>query len=445
MCAACQAEYEDPLDRRFHAQPNACPVCGPQARLVERDGTPASVSEVATPCAPPPTTCSPGGCWRSRASAATTSPAAPTTRPRSRALRTRKHREDRPFALLVASVDAARELVTLDDAEAALLSSRERPIVLASAARARKAAGRAVGRAARAGARADAALHAAAPLLAGDVGVPIVLTSGNVSDEPIAFEDDDALERLAPIADRFLVHDRPIATRTDDSVARVVRGAPLLLRRSRGYVPASLELPVAASRAAAGLRRRAEGRVLPGVGHARLGQPPHRRHQELRDAALAAGRRRALRAAVRGDARGRRARPAPRLPLHALRAGARGRRARRRPAPPRPPRGDARRARRARTGGRRDLRRHGLRDRRHGVGRRAARRAASTATSAPATCALCACRAASARSASRGGWGCAWLVELHGDDVAPPPALAGIDPKTWQAVVRMVRRARRRR
>lgn len=81
-------------------------------------------------------------------------------------------------------------------------------------------------------------------LLAADTGVPLVLTSGNVSDEPIVFLDED-LVRLEGIADRFLVHDRPIATRTDDSVARAVRGGPLMLRRSRGYVPASIELPIA--------------------------------------------------------------------------------------------------------------------------------------------------------------------------------------------------------
>jgi hydrogenase maturation protein HypF len=84
-------------------------------------------------------------------------------------------------------------------------------------------------------------------LLATDAGVPLVLTSGNLSDEPIAFDDADALERLAAIADRFLVHDRPIATRTDDSVVRVVREHPLLLRRSRGYVPAGLDLPIASA------------------------------------------------------------------------------------------------------------------------------------------------------------------------------------------------------
>jgi hydrogenase maturation protein HypF len=246
MCEACQAEYEDPLDRRFHAQPNACPVCGPQARLVERDGTPVELSGAidAVRAAADDLLCGRvlaikglGGyhlACRADDEAAVS------------ALRARKHREDRPFALLVADVAAARELVALDDAEAALLSSRERPIVLATRRADAAVAPSVAPRAPELGLMLPyTPLHA---LLAGDVGVPIVLTSGNVSDEPIAFEDGDALERLAPIADRFLVHDRPIATRTDDSVARVVRARPLLLRRSRGYVPASLELPLSAPR-----------------------------------------------------------------------------------------------------------------------------------------------------------------------------------------------------
>ena len=101
------------------------------------------------------------------------------------------------------------------------------------------------------------------------------MTSGNVSDEPIAFDDADALERLSRIADRFLVHDRPIATRTDDSVVRVVRERPLLLRRSRGYVPGALELPIAASQAPARRRRRAEERLLRRQGRSRAWPSHH--------------------------------------------------------------------------------------------------------------------------------------------------------------------------
>jgi hydrogenase maturation protein HypF len=241
MCSACAAEYEDPLDRRFHAQPNACPACGPRARLLERDGSQVAGDDAVAGAARDLldgrilAVKGLGGyhlaCRADREETVAT-------------LRARKHREDRPFALLVADVAAARALVELDDAEAALLASRERPIVLARRHSGADVAPSVAPRAPDLGVMLPyTPLH---ELLAGDAGVPLVLTSGNLSDEPIAFADADARERLQHIADRFLVHDRPIATRTDDSVVRVVRERPLLLRRSRGYVPASLDLPVAA-------------------------------------------------------------------------------------------------------------------------------------------------------------------------------------------------------
>jgi len=243
MCDACQAEYEDPLDRRFHAQPNACPVCGPQARLLERDGTP--VEGLEDPLAAAAQDLLDGRILAVKGLGGYHLACRADSEEAVAALRARKHREDRPFALLVADVEAARRLVELDEAEEALLTSRARPIVLARR---------------RPDADVAASIAPGAPdlgimlpytplhaLLASDAGVPLVLTSGNLSDEPIAFDDADALQRLAPIADRFLVHDRPIATRTDDSVVRVVRERPLLLRRSRGYVPASLDLPIAST------------------------------------------------------------------------------------------------------------------------------------------------------------------------------------------------------
>jgi len=243
MCDACQAEYEDPLDRRFHAQPNACPVCGPQARLLERDGTP--VEGLEDPLAAAAQDLLDGRILAVKGLGGYHLACRADSEEAVAALRARKHREDRPFALLVADVGAARRVVELDEAEEALLTSRARPIVLARR---------------RPDAEVAASIAPGAPdlgimlpytplhaLLASDAGVPLVLTSGNLSDEPIAFDDADALQRLAPIADRFLVHDRPIATRTDDSVVRVVRERPLLLRRSRGYVPASLDLPIAST------------------------------------------------------------------------------------------------------------------------------------------------------------------------------------------------------
>jgi hydrogenase maturation protein HypF len=240
MCDACQAEYEDPLDRRFHAQPNACPVCGPQARLLERDGEPVVGAEDAVAAAAQDLLdgriLAVKGLGGYHLACRADSEAAVA------ALRARKHREDRPFALLVADIDAARRLVELDAGEAALLTSRARPIVLA-----RRRPDADVAESIAPGAPDLGIMLPYTPLhhlLATDVGVPLVLTSGNLSDEPIAFDDADALRRLAPIADRFLVHDRPIATRTDDSVVRVVRERPLVLRRSRGYVPTSLDLPI---------------------------------------------------------------------------------------------------------------------------------------------------------------------------------------------------------
>jgi hydrogenase maturation protein HypF len=244
MCADCLAEYEDPMDRRFHAQPNACPVCGPRARLLERDGTPvAGVSDAVRAAADDLLA---GRVLAIKGLGGYHLACRADDEAAVAALRSRKHREDRPFALLVADVAAARELVTLGAAEQALLSSRERPIVLATRLPDAPVAPSVAPRAPELGLMAPyTPLH---QLLAQDAGVPLVMTSGNVSDEPIAFEDDDALQRLGEIADRFLVHDRPIATRTDDSVARVVRDRPLLLRRSRGFVPASIDLPLAAAR-----------------------------------------------------------------------------------------------------------------------------------------------------------------------------------------------------
>jgi hydrogenase maturation protein HypF len=242
MCAACQAEYDDPLDRRFHAQPNACPVCGPSARLLERGGARIEVEDAVRAAADDLLD---GRILAIKGLGGYHLACRADSEEAVAALRARKRREGRPFALLVADLDAARELVELGPGEEALLVSRERPIVLAARkADAKLAASVAPGVPELGVMLPYTPLH---HLLAGDTGVPLVLTSGNVSDEPIVFLDED-LVRLEAIADRFLVHDRPIATRTDDSVARAVRGTPLMLRRSRGYVPASLPLPVACPR-----------------------------------------------------------------------------------------------------------------------------------------------------------------------------------------------------
>jgi hydrogenase maturation protein HypF len=241
MCDACRAEYVDPADRRFHAQPNACPDCGPQARLVGP-----AVGGAEDPVAAAAMLLRGGaivavkGLGGYHLACRADDEAAVAT------LRIRKHREDRPFALMSPDVAAARALVELGGAEEALLGSAARPIVLAP-----RRADAPVADAVAPASRELGVMLPYAPLhhlLLGDTGCTLVMTSGNVSDEPIAYRDDDALARLDGIADAFLVHDRPIHTRTDDSVVRAVAGRPVVLRRSRGYVPASVTLPVPATR-----------------------------------------------------------------------------------------------------------------------------------------------------------------------------------------------------
>ena len=161
------------------------------------------------------------------------------------ALRSRKQREEKPFALMATGIEEARTLVDLSAGEEALLIGRERPIVIA-----RRRDGAPVAHAVAPLSRDLGVMLPYAPLqhvLLADFGSALVMTSANVSDEPIAFGDEDARERLGEIADAFLVHDRPIHMRTDDSVVRAVHDRPpLMMRRSRGYVPQSVRLPLEA-------------------------------------------------------------------------------------------------------------------------------------------------------------------------------------------------------
>jgi hydrogenase maturation protein HypF len=261
MCADCAREYHDPADRRFHAQPVCCPACGPALALLDREGRAAAgdpLAEAAARLREGAVVAVKGlGGYHLAADAA--------SEPAVAALRARKHREDKPFAVMAADTDAARRLCLVDPVEAALLESPRRPIVLlrrkeldgADGAGARGSRG-AVGGGVVTGV-APSVAPSVAPgnrslgvmlpytplhhLLLAAVGRPIVLTSGNVSDEPIAYRDAEALERLGGIADWFLVHDRPIHVRADDSVVRAFRGRELPLRRSRGFAPQPLTLP----------------------------------------------------------------------------------------------------------------------------------------------------------------------------------------------------------
>ncbi|MDQ3311379.1 MAG: carbamoyltransferase HypF [Actinomycetota bacterium] len=226
MCAECRAEYEDVRNRRFHAQPVCCPACGPRLS--------ATINEIAAALRDGEIVAVKGLGGYHLAVLASSEPAVAR-------LRARKHREAKPFALMAGDLDAVNSLCVLDDAERELLASPARPIVVLCA--------RPDGVVALSVAPGLHELGVMLPytplhhLLLDAVGEPIVLTSGNVADEPIAYRDDDASTRLTPIADRVLSHDRPIQIRVEDSVVRIVDGAPYPLRRSRGYAPSPISVP----------------------------------------------------------------------------------------------------------------------------------------------------------------------------------------------------------
>jgi hydrogenase maturation protein HypF len=222
LCADCRREYEDPADRRFHAEPIACPVCGPrlsmpleEAVACLRGGGILAVKGL--------------GGYHLACNAGDEEAVA--------RLRGRKHREQKPLALMTGDPDA---LCRVEPEERVLLESPARPIVLM-----RRLPDAPVADSVAPGSPWLGVLLPYTPLhhlLWHDLQLPFVLTSGNLSDEPIAFDDDEARRRLGGIADAFLGNDRPIHRRCEDSVVR--RG--LVLRRSRGYAPSSLPLPVAA-------------------------------------------------------------------------------------------------------------------------------------------------------------------------------------------------------
>jgi hydrogenase maturation protein HypF len=278
LCPACRSEYEDPEDRRFHAEPNACPVCGPRTRLLRR----AAGGE--------------GGAVEVLAEGATDDPAAPiraaaallrageilavkglggfhlacdaTDGAAVRRLKDRKGRPHKPLAVMFATLDDLRRHCRVAEAEAALLTSPEHPIVLLDwrdvgpGGEAGREVGEGGGPQGPAPPGADVRLGEIHPevavrqrylgamlpytplhiLLMRAAGRPLVMTSGNVAEEPIV-KSWEEIDRLTPIADAYLVHDREIAVRYDDSVAQVRAGGPRLIRRSRGYAPFPVPLP----------------------------------------------------------------------------------------------------------------------------------------------------------------------------------------------------------
>ncbi len=238
MCAACRAEYENPADRRFHAETIACPACGPQLALWHPAGAVLAQRDEALRQAAIVALKGLGG-FQLLADA--------RNEATLRTLRARKRRKAKPFALMVASLEAARELCSVDEVEEALLGSPAAPIVLLRRRRGPPSApiapSVAPGLATLGVMLAYTPLH---HLLLDELGFALVATSGNLAEEPICTDEREALERLRGVADLFLVHDRPIARRADDSVAQAVAGAGQVLRAARGYAPFRLALSVGA-------------------------------------------------------------------------------------------------------------------------------------------------------------------------------------------------------
>jgi hydrogenase maturation protein HypF len=237
MCQVCQKEYGDPTDRRFHAQPNACPLCGPSLRLEDRDGNEVSGD--------PPTRTLQfieagliiaikglGGfhlaCDANNEEAVSS-------------LRSRKFREDKPFAVMCRDMEEVRRHCRVSEEEEKLLTGIERPIVILKIKKDSSVA--------QSVAPYQDTLGVMLPytplhhlLLHGPLKT-LVMTSGNVSDEPICYKNEEAFHRLSKIADYFLFHNRDIHMRCDDSVTRIFEAKPYVLRRSRGYVPFPIKLP----------------------------------------------------------------------------------------------------------------------------------------------------------------------------------------------------------
>ena len=241
MCEECRREYEMPADRRYHAETIACNRCGPRVWLIDHDGHrrahgAACIHDAATILGSGLIVAIRGVGGFHLACDAMSETAV-------RRLRERKHRDAKPLAVMVGTLAQAREIASVSSAEAAVLLGPERPIVLLPR-------------------RSDSGIApAVAPglgwvgvmlpytplhhLLLDAVGLPLVMTSGNLSDEPIAIANDEARTRLRGIADFFLLHDREILSRVDDSVVRFVDDEPVVMRRSRGYAPVPMRIPIA--------------------------------------------------------------------------------------------------------------------------------------------------------------------------------------------------------
>ncbi len=240
MCAECRAEYADPADRRFHAQPIACPRCGPHLSLSAIAGQPVEVPPGSDAIAVTARLIQDGHIVAIKGLGGFHLACDATNGAAVAELRLRKRRFGKAFAVMMADVAMARQYCTVSRDEAALLQSSKAPIVLLDAE------GDSLPKAIAPGLSSLGVMLPYTPLhhlLMQDLGRPAVMTSGNLSDEPQCTGGEEARARLAGIADYILDHNRPIMNRVDDSVVRIIAGRPTILRRARGYAPASLLLP----------------------------------------------------------------------------------------------------------------------------------------------------------------------------------------------------------
>jgi hydrogenase maturation protein HypF len=240
MCPSCRAEYEDPADRRFHAQPNACGACGPRLWLVDTAGEMLPPDEGVDALETAARLIRRGSIVAIKGIggihlACDAGNAAAVDR-----LRARKHRYRKALALMARDLDMVMRFAAVNEQEAALLRDRAAPIVVLTAAGEALAAGVAPGQHTLGFMLPYTPLH---HLLMQGMTRPLVLTSGNRSDEPQTIDNEDARRRLGGIADYYLLHDRDIVNRLDDSVLRVAAGRPRFLRRARGYAPQPVPLP----------------------------------------------------------------------------------------------------------------------------------------------------------------------------------------------------------
>jgi len=238
LCGDCAEEYTDPDNRRFHAQPNACPKCGPTVELMDAQGRRILTTD---PIVEAANLLRQGFIVAVKGMGGYQLACSGIDEDVVSRLRNRKHRWDKPFALMAKDMRQVRQLCQVSLDEETLLTSVRNPIVLLN-----KKNTRLVAESVAPGQRILGVLLPGTPLhhlLMREVGEVLVMTSGNRSDEPIAYRDEEAFHRLKGVTDFYLSHDRPIQLRVDDSVTRIFRGKEFLVRRARGYAPSPIKIP----------------------------------------------------------------------------------------------------------------------------------------------------------------------------------------------------------